>query len=265
MIDFDKLFNDYLHKWIEKHKDSMTADEMENEITGVFDEWQNSACKEIGNKSPREYFDSKTDGELLSELIEYSSVSGAPAILLDTITDRGCADGLIALINGKYEPQVKIQALNLLNEESAEMPLDKCLEFARDESGDEGLRELAVEILCDNADAVKDKIFALLPTASLKQKGIFAEILVQAGKDDRTFDLLVEMLEKGDNLALYASFLGKYGDERAARYLYKKLDDCNYADYMEVRNAIEQLGGVVDEEYRDFADDPYYQALKNIK
>ena len=43
------------------------------------------------------------------------------------------------------------------------------------------------------------------------------------------------------------------------------LDDSNYLEFMEIRNAIEQLGGVVDDTYRDFTDDPYYKAIKHLK
>ena len=73
------------------------------------------------------------------------------------------------------------------------------------------------------------------------------------------------MFKNGNNVPLYAGFIGKYGDERAMTYLYPALDNCNYVDFTEIRNAIEQLGGTVDDEYRDFSSDPYYKALKNLK
>ena len=97
------------------------------------------------------------------------------------------------------------------------------------------------------------------------QVRLIAEILVGAEKDERTYALLEDLFKNGNNVSLYAGFIGKYGDERAMEYLYKALDDCNYADFIEIRSAIEDLGGTVDDEFRDFSSDPYYKALKNIK
>ena len=44
--------------------------------------------------------------------------------------------------------------------------------------------------------------------------------------------------------------------------LYRALDTASYADYIEIRNAIESLGGVVDDQLRDFTDDEEYKAIK---
>ena len=46
--------------------------------------------------------------------------------------------------------------------------------------------------------------------------------------------------------------------------MYPALDDCNYLEFIEIRNAIETMGGVVDDSYRDFSDDEYYKAIKHL-
>ena len=63
--------------------------------------------------------------------------------------------------------------------------------------------------------------------------------------------------------SLYASLLGKLGDERALDALNRALDreEINYLDYIEIRDAIEALGGECAHE-RDFNGDPYYETLK---
>ena len=40
--------------------------------------------------------------------------------------------------------------------------------------------------------------------------------------------------------------------------------DINYLDYIEIVNAIEALGGEVDDS-RDFSGDPYYESLRTVK
>ena len=93
---------------------------------------------------------------------------------------------------------------------------------------------------------------------------MIAEVLVNAKRDDRTLRLLEELFAQGDNVPFYAGLMGKYGDERASAMLYRALDTCNYMEYVEIKNAIERMGGVV-EDSRDFTDDPYYRAMKSIE
>ena len=77
--------------------------------------------------------------------------------------------------------------------------------------------------------------------------------------------ILKELFEKSKNIPYIAGLIGKYGDERCAEFLYPALDNCNYLEFIEIRSAIEALGGVVDDTYRDFTDDEYYKAIKNLK
>ena len=65
--------------------------------------------------------------------------------------------------------------------------------------------------------------------------------------------------------ALYAAYLGKLGDERALPELMRAASDdrCGYVDYIELRSAIEQLGGELPE--RDFSDDADFQALHPLE
>ncbi len=266
MIDFDQLFTVYLQEWMEKNS-SLTPQEMEDEVANLFDEWKNVTYKELGNISPKQYFE-KIDSpkELVQMLISATEEGYSPsALLLDRIAETDCGKELCALINGDYSAELKIEAINLLLELDADHPLDKYVEFLADETEDEGLRELCVEVLSQKADSVSESLFKLLSNANYSLKGLIAEILVNAKQDERTYTLLEDLFKNGNNVPLYAGLIGKYGDERAMMYLYKALDNCNYADFTEIRNAIEQLGGTVDDEYRDFSSDPYYKALKNLK
>ena len=71
-----------------------------------------------------------------------------------------------------------------------------------------------------------------------------------------------KLLSVDPNTAYVAELIGRYGDESLAADLYALLDTCDYVSFMEIRNAIEELGGTVDENYRDFSDDPFYQVIK---
>ena len=76
---------------------------------------------------------------------------------------------------------------------------------------------------------------------------------------------LVSYLYKGEDVALFARLLGSYGDERAIDLLkgFAEEYELNYNEYMEVRNAVEQLGGYFDDD-KDYSDDPFYRYLKGL-
>ena len=75
----------------------------------------------------------------------------------------------------------------------------------------------------------------------------------------------LDAFEKAEDCALLAGYLGRYQDDRALPALKKKAidPDLNYLEYVEVVNAIEQLGGEVPEK-REFSGDPYYESLKKL-
>ncbi len=266
MIDFDQLFTQYMQEWVENNS-SLTPDEMEERACDLLEEWKNAPSKELGGISPKQYFEKITSPKELVEMLVTSSNEGtSPSVLLlDRIVEIDCSEELRAVVKGEYSAEVKIEAINLLSETGTKHPLEKYVEILANGDEDEGLRELCVEVLCGEADEVASALYNLLPSADYTLKGLIAEILVNAKRDDRTYELLEDLFKNGGNVPLYAGFIGKYGDERAMTYLYKALDDCNYVDFTEIRSAIENLGGTVDDEYRDFSSDPYYKALKNLK
>ena len=74
-----------------------------------------------------------------------------------------------------------------------------------------------------------------------------------------------KLRNRPEERAFYASLLEKLGDPRALEALEKmlKLTDLNYLDYIEIRNAVESLGGDPGEE-RTFYGDPDYEAMRNL-
>ena len=84
--------------------------------------------------------------------------------------------------------------------------------------------------------------------------------------DERVFERLLDKLRnRPEQRALYASFLGKLGDARALDTLksFLTLTDLTYFDYIELRSAVEELGGDPGEE-RTFYGDPDFEAIRNL-
>ena len=79
-------------------------------------------------------------------------------------------------------------------------------------------------------------------------------------------DGLLELLEdQPHRRAVLAAYLGRLGDPRALPALNREAlrEDLRYLDYIELRSAIEALGGEAPE--RTFYDDPEYEALFGLK
>ena len=268
VIDFDRMFEDYAMEWFKEHGGEYESDEeMEEAMPDVYEQWASSPSRKLGGIAPRAFFDSIEDPDrLVAILVGTAGADCNPcSLLLDKIAETPECEPLLAALAEKPSSSVKLCliCMSLLEEAGgANVPVGRCLQWIKDETADEELRECAVEALKKRAGAVKEELFAALKDASIGLKTVIAEILVAADKDERTFKLLTELFASGENIPLYAQYLGMYGDERAAGVLYRALDTCDYADYIEVKNAIERLGGVVDDSARDFSDDETYHLLK---
>lgn len=267
-IDFDKMFENYVMNWYKEHSGSFeSVDDMEELMPELYREWAESPCEALGGIAPRRFFDNiKEPAELIEILIGTSEGESNPcSLLLDRIgQDKSCAPQLVKVIEENRNPKLTMIAVNLLKEMDAAHPVRLYLSYLKDTNTDPDLKELIVEVLSGCADDAAEDLYDMLGSADLGLKTLIAEILVNAKKDERTYALLTELFGTGDNIPLYAGYLGKYGDERAASMLYRALDTCNYMEYLEIKNAIERMGGVVDDS-RDFSDDVYYKAIKHIK
>lgn len=268
MIDFDKLFEDYFADWEKTNSSKFeNPDEMEAMLPDVYAEWADKPCKELNGLSPKGYFENVGSGKELADMFFkfLNAGIGAPVLMADAMEKHNDAGDLIAAyIKKENLPEVNIECINMLNECGFTHPLNEYISWIKDGNVSDDLVELAVETLKENANIVSDKLFPMIKDATEKQKEIICEILINAEKNDKTYALLEDLFINGENLPFYAGLIAAYGDERFSSILYAALDECNYFEFIEIRNAIEAIGGIVDDSYRDFSDDPYYKALKGI-
>lgn len=267
IIDFDKMFEEYAMAWFKEHEGEYEDEnEIEAVMPDVYEAWASSPSHKLGGIAPRAFFDGiEKPEELIGILIVTSEGDCNPcSLLLDAIVENGgCAPLLTELVKKPAtSTKLKLICVHLLEEIGADHPLATYIEWVKDENADDDLRESAISILKQYANKVKEELLSAAENASLDVKTVIAEILLSAERDERTFKLLSELFSSGDNIPLYSQYFGMYGDERAAAILYRALDECNYAEYIEIKNAIERLGGIVDD-VRDFTDDPTYILIKS--
>ena len=74
------------------------------------------------------------------------------------------------------------------------------------------------------------------------------------------------MYKRQEQRAFAARLLGRYGDARAIEPLKAliSMSDITYYEYMELRNAVEALGGEIEHE-REFYGDPDYEYLRDLE
>ena len=146
-----------------------------------------------------------------------------------------------------------------------EKEMRRMLDLLTDESKPYERRLEAYEYLLEDCEPVVDEMVERFAVAEGETGKMLIEILAEYKGNPAVYMGLVSYLYRGEDVALYARLLGKYGDERAIDVLksFAEEYDLDYNEYMEVRNAVEELGGYFEDD-RDFSDDPFYRYLKGL-
>ena len=271
-IDLEHLFHhyvaDHLHKAGKLDEDA--AGEMAEKL---YAEWADAPCAALDGCSPRAWFARLDTPEALVEtLTAYARADmEPPELLLDRFFDVGaiCAAPLEALArNAGESAALRAQALDLLNglDEARAVRVATDAVLAAQES--DAFCELAAEILASRVDAdVAARLLDGYDAAPDFARTLILEALCNFPGDARVYERMLEMLKnRPEQRADTARLLGRYGDARAIEPLKALLDltDIGYYEYMEVRNAVEALGGEVESE-REFYGDPDYEYLRELE
>ncbi len=272
-IDFDKQFERYTREWMEKNaeKYNNNMDVIEAMMPEVYMEFLGKPASWLAGESPESFFEQYDDAQMLVEWMcaYYEQDVPVPDLLLERITALGteAEECLLRLPFGENVPhEAALTAISLLGEMESIAPMQAYVDFIAkleepDEKGD-----MCAEALLAMGAIVVEPILAALDNAKETGRDIFADLLSNYPGEERTFELLMERFAHcEDRHALFASYLAKFGDDRALPVLMAAaLDDrTNYLDYVEIVSAIDALGGERPPE-RDFNGDPYYESLKRI-
>ncbi len=272
-IDFDRMFADYAHTWVhERMKVEKNLDVIEAGVPDLYRAWLEKPQSFLDGATPAEYFRRYTTPEDLIALMEEYRAAGiaVPDPLLERLDDMGAAAirPLVALAGNENEDvALRMTALNLLIELEAEEPLPLCLDLIDHREAEDELADVAAELIAALGDRAAPAMLERLEGASDAATDTYLDLLCNFPGDERIYELTVKrFLRLADRRALYANFLAKLGDERALEPLFRviALSDLNYLDYLEVRNAIEVLGGDPPAGDRSFDGDPAYESLKNM-
>jgi len=269
-INFDEHFTQALDAWMEKNrKKYRRPEDMENAAPDVYLAWLQTPADWLGGATPGTYFNGITDAQTLTELlVRYINEQiPVPDPLLDRIEELGQEEPVLALLRDKAAPcEARMHAVELLRQWNSLAPMVDYLRWQVERNEEEELLDNALESLRDmGAEAYRPAKAAFRVAGEAGREALLDVLADFPGDDDVLNFALQQFKQCREKRALYAGYLGKLGDDRALEPLLDAAEgeDISYIDFIEVRNAIERLGG--EAPVRDFSDDPTYAAVKRLQ
>lgn len=259
LIDFDGIFDKKIAEYIGKNPSKHTEDEWSDVIADLYQKFGDAEIRAIGT-TPNKYYSGATDEELVELLKEHLKSNVPPSdFLIKEMEKRGASEAFLSLFDGENEELLSYAVAVCGSDVRA---YDKYLDIISDENVSEDLRDEASDMIKENADPAKDRLL------KMAEDGVATDFALDLmshvkERDERIFNkLLSEFLSNTDAIPKYAHLLSSYGDERYLPYLEEEIrrQDINYIDFLELKYAIEKLGGEYNDE-RDFSSDPYYMQI----
>ena len=271
IINFDEHFADFTAEWMKNHQeDYANFDQMEEDMPRIYVAFLNTRAKWLGGVTPGSYFTQFEDPKVLVDWLKAYCEEGTPVpdLLLEQITTVGkpCEKRLLELLKDEESPEeARMIAVELLREMESTLPKMQYILWQLDRRPKDDLRDNALESLILMGECVVQPILQELPKANEAGEEALLEVLSHFPGNEQTFRLGMKLFrERKEKQALFAGYLARLGDDRALPALTEaaKEKDLPYLAFIEIRNAIESLGGVCPE--RDYEDDPEYEALREL-
>ena len=271
IINFDEHFADFMSEWMKTHQDQYgTFDDMEEDMPRIYMAFLNTRAKWLGNVTPGAYFTQFEDPKVLVDWLLQYCEEGVPVpdLLLEQITTVGrpCEKRLLELLKNDDAPEeARMIAVNQLREMESVLPKMLYIHWQLNREVKDELKDNALESLTEMGESVVQPILQELPHANEAGEEALLEVLSHFPGNEQIFKLALKLFrERKERRALFAGYLAKLGDDRALPELIAAAEEekLPYLTFIEIRNAIETMGGVCPE--RTYEDDPEYEALRDL-
>ena len=271
LINFDEHFADYTSEWMRQHGDRYAnVDEMEEDLPRIYMNFLNTRAPWLGSVTPGAYFTQFEDPKVLVDWMRAYCEEGVPVpdLLLDQITTVGkpCEKRLLRLLeDGEAPDEARMIAISLLRDLESTMPKMLYIQWQLNRAPRDEMKDHALESLTEMGESVVQPILQNLKQANEAGEEALLEVLSHFPGHEQVVQLALRLFrERKNRRALFAGYLAKLGDERALPALLEAAEepDLSYLTFIEIRNAIEALGGTCPE--REFDEDPEYEALRAL-
>ena len=270
--NFDEHFAEFTSSWMKEHQNEYrNFDEMEEDLPRIYMAFLNTRAAWLGSITPGSYFTQFEDPKVLVDWMRQYCDEGVPLPdpLLEQIVTVGkpCEKRLVELLkDDEAADEAKMTAVGLLREMESQQPKMLYIHWQLDRAPKDELKDNAVESLIEMGESVVQPILQLIGQANRSGKEAFLEVLSHFPGNRQIVRLVLdEFKAQPEKRALFAGYLSKLGDDTALPDLESaaKEPDLPYLTFIELRNAIESLGGICPE--REYDEDPEYEALRDLE
>ncbi len=270
-IDFDARFADYTARWVETHrKEYRNVDAMEADLPKAYMAFLNTPADWLDGITPGAYFTQFEDPKDLVDWLRAYCTEGVPVpeLLLEQIEAVGkpCEKRLVALLKDEEAGnEARMTAIGLLRNLGSTQPKMLYIGWQLNREVEDELADNAIDSLAEMGKSAVQPMVEALPRANAAGQAALLDVLVNYPGQEQVYQAAMKLFKAHpEQRALFASYLGKLGDERALPELMRAAEDpaTGYVDWIELRAAIERLGGLA--KARDFSDDPDYGVLKGL-
>lgn len=270
VIDFDAKFFEYARKWVAAHP-GLTEQQVEDSYNRMMQEWIAQPADWLDGATPETYFQQFDAPQTLIEFMKaYAQRNiNLPEPLYSRIVELGevCAPMLKDLLmDAQQGEELRAEAMGMLRDMDSRLADDVLEELVCTASQDNELSNMAADILSGRGAQVVPVLLERFERAPDYAQDLILDICCNFPGDERVYAYLIQRLRnRPEQRALWASYLGKLGDARAIEPMLElmRLSDLRYLDYIELRAAVEALGGDAGEE-RSFYGDPDFEALRML-
>lgn len=271
VINFDGYFADFTSQWVSAHQgEYRNYDEMEDDMPNVYLSFLNTPASWLDGITPGAYFTQFDDPKVLVDwLNKYCNCRvPVPDLLTEQIVFVGkpCEKRLLELLKDtETSEEAKMTAIGLLREMKSSLPKMLYINWQLDRAEKDEMRDNALESLEEMGETVVQPILQVIDNANIYGKEALLDVLSRFPGNSKTLKTALELFDKmPQRRAVIAGYLARIGDEKALPALIKAAgsEETGYLTYIELRNAIEELGGDCPE--RTFDEDPEYEALRNL-
>ena len=251
-INFDEHFADYVSQWMNDHgSDYANYDDMEADMPRVYLQFLNTPAPWLEGITPGAYFTQFEDPKDLVDWLRAYVDRGIPVpdLLQEQIQTVGkpCEKRLLALLKEEDAPEeARMTAIGLLRTMGSELPKSLYIAWQLNRKDRDELCDNAIESLKEMGPGALQAILEAVPKSNRPGQEALLDVLADYPGNEQVFRLAMKLFrENPERQGLLAGYLGKLGDERALPALMDAASDpaLRYLDFIELRCAIERLGG----------------------
>lgn len=268
-FDLEELFMKSVREKVLSDKEKYSnVKVIEKELMGMYLDWVQHSNEELDGFTPIEYVKIVDKSGNLFDYIEYmlNTEREVSDIVTDALVKRDDAIELVKKLLQSNDRNTLTYAFTVMFELDNSLVTDLCIDVIRSKDENQEKIGACYEMLAEDNDEAVDKILSIMYEVDEDTQFIFADILSNYKNNENIFMWLVTMLYRGKDLCEVAQMLGRYGDNKAVNMINSfVLDkDLNYMEFIELRNAVERLGGEFEYE-KDFSEDEYYKKIVTDK